>query len=239
MSYCLAFDASAEECSVALGTSSNFSCLTSSEPRSHSLKLLPFAEDLLIQGDCDVDQLDFIACSMGPGSFTGLRIAYGVAQGLAFSLDIPLLGVSSLHALALRGSSRASLGDVIVPVLDARMNEVYWAAYRFGDTGLELLTPQTVVGLERAREAVSSLLRRHSSVTAHLIGPGVELLRISGEHETGPHIESSFLQPNAREVGALALQKWNRGGYEEDAVPDLEYLRNSVSWNKRRRIRQV
>ncbi len=102
-----------------------------------SERLLPWVHELLAEGQLELAQLDGIAFGAGPGSFTGLRLACGVAQGLAWGLDLPVLPVSTLEALALASGKRE-----VWTCLDARMNEVYSAAYRVeGDIPHELMAP--------------------------------------------------------------------------------------------------
>ncbi len=102
-----------------------------------SERLLPWVHELLAEAQLDLAQLDGIAFGAGPGSFTGLRLACGVAQGLAWGLDLPVLPVSTLEALALASGKRE-----VWACLDARMNEVYCAAYRVaGDAALEVMAP--------------------------------------------------------------------------------------------------
>jgi len=131
--------------------------------QTHSQLLLPMCQDLLAEAGLGLAQLDGIAFGAGPGSFTGLRIACAVAQGLAFGADVPVLGVGTLLALA-----EASGAARVIACLDARMGEVYHAAYRreVGDwmteSGPQLCAPQQVrrrsrVGLVRMRERVQSI----------------------------------------------------------------------------------
>jgi tRNA threonylcarbamoyladenosine biosynthesis protein TsaB len=102
-----------------------------------SERLLPWVHELLAEAQLDLAQLAGIAFGAGPGSFTGLRLACGVAQGLAWGLDLPVLPVSTLEALALASGKRE-----VWACLDARMNEVYSAAYRIeGDIPLEVMAP--------------------------------------------------------------------------------------------------
>jgi tRNA threonylcarbamoyladenosine biosynthesis protein TsaB len=109
-------------------------------PNGGSGHVLPWVHELLSEAGVTVAQLDGLAFGAGPGSFTGLRMACGVAQGLAWGLDIPLLSVSTLEALAL-----ASGRDRVWTCLDARMNEAYCAAYSVsGDAVTELLAPVCV-----------------------------------------------------------------------------------------------
>jgi tRNA threonylcarbamoyladenosine biosynthesis protein TsaB len=114
-----ALETSTEWCSVALWRDGEIACVERRAVNRHSELVLPMLESLLK----DFKQLDAVAFGAGPGSFTGLRIACGIAQGLAFARGIPVLGVSTLEALAEEaGAAR------VVACLDARMREVYYAA---------------------------------------------------------------------------------------------------------------
>jgi len=103
-------------------------------PSGGSQWLLPAAQGLLDEAGITMKALDAIAFGAGPGSFTGLRLAAGCAQGLAFGLDLPAIGINTLEALALAGGEAKAYA-----CLDARMNEVYVAAY---DRGVEILAPK-------------------------------------------------------------------------------------------------
>ena len=99
----LALDASTEACSVALQVDDKVFTRYELCPQSHSLQLLPMVDDLLKEAEIELSQLDGLIFGQGPGSFTGVRIGVGVAQGLAFSAQLPVVGVSSL----LKGFQRA------------------------------------------------------------------------------------------------------------------------------------
>ena len=124
----LAFDTSTEACAAALGEGTQWTERSVHAGSRHSELLLPMIGDLLAEGGLALRDLDGIAFGAGPGSFTGLRIACGVAQGLAFGAGLPVLGVASLEAMA--EAARAKHGWTrVVAALDARMREVYLAAY--------------------------------------------------------------------------------------------------------------
>jgi len=128
----LALDTSTEYCSVALWRDGVVDAREVLAGQRHSQLLLPMVDELLERHELTVRGLDGIAFGQGPGSFTGLRIACGVTQGLAFGAGLPVVGVSTLLAMAeATGTGR------VVCCLDARMGEIYHAAYAKGDTGWE------------------------------------------------------------------------------------------------------
>jgi len=125
-----AIETSGDWCSVALWADGEIAAIERRAGQRHAELVLPMLERLLAQAGASLRGLEAVAFGAGPGSFTGLRIACGVAQGLAFARDIPLLGVPSLEAIAEEsGASRA------VVCLDARMHEVYYAALEKGPSG--------------------------------------------------------------------------------------------------------
>lgn len=138
----LAFEASTRRLSVALWCDGALVEKADDVPNGGSERLLPWASELLAEAGTTLTQLDGIAFGAGPGGFTGLRLACGVAQGLAFGLDVPVVPVYSLAALAL------AAGDgKVLACLDARMNEVYVAAYFVsGGTVDEFMAPQVGPG---------------------------------------------------------------------------------------------
>lgn len=124
----LALDTSTEACSCALWIDGEIYNRSQLAPRQHADLILAMADELLKQADLTPIQLDAIAFGRGPGSFTGLRIACGVAQGIAFAADIPVAPISSLAALAQAAYQQTNETN-IVACIDARMNEIYWGCY--------------------------------------------------------------------------------------------------------------
>lgn len=105
-------------------------------PRVHAEQLAPLIRDVLARAEVDHTALDAVAVSMGPGSYTGLRIGVSTAKGLALALDTALIGVPTLEALAASVLPYAQPGDVACALLDARRNEVFAAAYRLNGDDL-------------------------------------------------------------------------------------------------------
>ncbi len=132
----LALDTSTEQASVALSVDGVMHTATETNIRQHAKFLLPMIEELILSANSSYQDLNGIVFGCGPGSFTGLRIACSVAQGLAYALGLPLYPVNSLHAISAEAFEATfayehapGLTPGVLAILDARMHEVYWAYY--------------------------------------------------------------------------------------------------------------
>ncbi|NBB73049.1 MAG: tRNA (adenosine(37)-N6)-threonylcarbamoyltransferase complex dimerization subunit type 1 TsaB [Bacteroidetes bacterium] len=133
----LALETATDVCSAALMRDGKLTAQASlHQPRVHAEQLAPLIRDLLARAEVDRSALDAVAVSMGPGSYTGLRIGVSTAKGLALAGGAALIGVPTLEALAASVQPYAHPGDVACALLDARRDEVYAAAYQFEDDGL-------------------------------------------------------------------------------------------------------
>ena len=131
--------------------------------RGHQERLAPMARDVMARAGLTFDQLDRIAVTVGPGSFTGLRVGIAFAKGLALALDRPAVGVGTLEALA------AETGGLVFPVIDARRGQLYMQAF---ENGRALMAPDALtLGVAAARLAELSQGRGFT-----LVGPGAHLL---------------------------------------------------------------
>ncbi|MGL5290478.1 MAG: tRNA (adenosine(37)-N6)-threonylcarbamoyltransferase complex dimerization subunit type 1 TsaB, partial [Vibrionaceae bacterium] len=134
MTIILAIDTTTENCSVAVRHNGEELACSELAQQSHAAKILPMVDNLLAQAQLSLNQLDVIAFGRGPGSFTGVRIGVSVAQGLAFACDLPLLGISSLAALAQQ--TYRKLGKThVLSAIDARMQEIYAGGYVRAENG--------------------------------------------------------------------------------------------------------
>ncbi|MCB1874879.1 MAG: tRNA (adenosine(37)-N6)-threonylcarbamoyltransferase complex dimerization subunit type 1 TsaB [Chromatiales bacterium] len=143
MNHLLAIETATEACSAALYADERIYSRFQIEPQGHSRLILPMVEAVLQEAGLPREAVKGIAFGRGPGSFTGVRIATGVAQGLAFARNLPVFAVSTLAALA---QEAVALGAKnILAAIDARMGEVYWGAFRVAQDGLvRPVMPETV-----------------------------------------------------------------------------------------------
>jgi len=126
----LAIDAATEACSVAVLSGDRLTEIVEVVGHRHSERVLPMIDTALEKAELSLDDIDFFAFGAGPGSFTGLRIACGVAQGLAYGKRKRVVAVGNLRALAACAFSMTGDGDLLLAAIDARMNEAYCAIYR-------------------------------------------------------------------------------------------------------------
>lgn len=216
----LALDTASENCSAALWIDGALQEALQETARDHASLILGMADRLLADAQLKLGQLDAIAFGRGPGSFTGVRLAAAVTQGLAFAADLPVLPVSNLRALAAQAFAAAPGSGFAVCCADARMGEVYHAVYRSGSQLLgaeQVLAPQNVVWALAADARAIAVGRGFAAYPALLgLAPG------------GWHATQEQLLPRAREVAVLAAEDYKSGL----AVPPAEalpvYLRNNV-----------
>lgn len=131
----LAIDTATEACSVALWNNGEKHALFEICPREHTQRILPMVQQVLAESGVTLNQLDALAFGRGPGSFTGVRIGIGIAQGLAMGAELPMIGVSTLATMA-QGAFRVTGATQVLAAIDARMGEVYWGQYQRQDNGV-------------------------------------------------------------------------------------------------------
>ena len=131
----LALETATDACSVALAAGEDLYSRQSTEPRIHARRVLAMVDECLAEAGQRPADVDLLVFGRGPGSFTGVRIATGVVQGLSLGAGLPVVPVSTLAALA-QGTIRQQGARAVLAALDARMQEVYWGAFRCDDNGL-------------------------------------------------------------------------------------------------------
>ncbi|WP_191602531.1 tRNA (adenosine(37)-N6)-threonylcarbamoyltransferase complex dimerization subunit type 1 TsaB [Marinomonas algicola] len=227
MSVILSVDTSTPACSVALNIDGVVLEDFRMAPRMHNDLILPMVDQILSQAELTLSQVDAIAFGRGPGSFTGLRIAAGVVQGLAYGADLPVIPVSTLEAMAL-DAYRKYKTALWLPALDARMGEIYVAGYRVfeeeGMTSIEALLPESVV----KPDALDDLNDAFNGVGSGWCYKEVLLTKIP----TTPNTIDIDIAPRAACIAELAgkLFAKNRMVPVYEAMPS--YLRDEISWEK-------
>ena len=142
MAYIISIETATEVCSVALSENDNCVCIKEiNEVNNHSKALLPFVDEMLAQSGVSLANIDAVAISEGPGSYTGLRIGVSTAKGLCFALNKPLIAVSTLQSIAY-GAMMLNGGNdcLFCPMIDARRMEVYCAIYDKNFIGIQSVT---------------------------------------------------------------------------------------------------
>jgi tRNA threonylcarbamoyladenosine biosynthesis protein TsaB len=217
----LALDASTEVCAVALGDGVHWTERAEHAGQRHSELLLPMVRTLLDDAGLDLTALDGIAFGAGPGSFTGLRIACGIAQGLALGADLPVLGVVTLEAMAETARIRRGWTRVIA-ALDARMFEVYVAAYEQDGARWRAARDPVVVPPDQAPLPTGSGWTGAGNGFAAYPALRQRLGAALGDCDEG-------IVPTAAAIGALALPRFvaGEGVPARDAAP--LYVRHRVA----------
>lgn len=225
----LAIETSTEACSAALFMNEQVFVQFKHAPRQHTQLALPMLESVLKEGRIALKDVDAIAFGCGPGAFTGLRIAAGIAQGLALSVNIPVVPVSTLAALAqyaVHQSGSHQPGQGIIASLDARMQEVYWGEYQLNAAGLVEL-----IGEEQLGSPETMLASTLGDTQKIAIGSGWDVYASKLFDKTYPdnlQIENGIL-PSAEYIAKLAVPLFEEGKVvtAEDAQP--VYIRNNVA----------
>ncbi|AMO95758.1 tRNA threonylcarbamoyl adenosine modification protein YeaZ [Collimonas fungivorans] len=228
----LAIETSTEVASAALLRDGRVITRESAGVQTHSLAILPMVQDLLAEAGISLAQCDALAFGVGPGSFTGVRTACGIVQGLAFGADLPVLPVVTLAAMAQACRDLNGAGEVLA-VLDARMGEVYWAQYRFAGNAWQVM--------------VEPVLSAPSQVTPLPVQSGVlqacgnGLAAYPEAFAAAPCAAEGLpaVMPNARQVAQLGSIALAQGGGLSAVEAQPLYLRNKVALTTAERAAKV
>lgn len=215
----LALETSTEFCSIALYLDGKMLNKEIHAQHRHSEILLPMIQGLLTEAELTLHQIDGIAFGAGPGSFTGLRIACGVAQGLGYALNLPVVGVSTLEAVAQQVGKQK-----IIVAFDARMHEIYHAAYqKLTNQHWKMISPPMLCSPQHA-----PLLSEHEWIGC---GSGFEVYHkeLSALYRDNIRQIHHALHPQAKEIAQLALSKFTDGSNTDPAQAAPVYLRNKVA----------
>lgn len=216
----LALDSTATAASVAICRNDKaIAAFHLNNGNTHSETLLPMVDAALRVAGLSIDEIDLFACSNGPGSFTGVRIGAATVKGLAFDKNKPVIGVSTLEALA-ENAAPAPAGTLIVPVMNARRGQLYNAIFRAESDALLRVTPDRAIS---AVELEAELLAME--LPFYLVGDGVtEMLRLTSETRPLP-LTALAIDQNAVSVAKCALRHYLAGERGTDAALSPVYLR--------------
>lgn len=216
MARILSIETSTSICSVAIHEQGQLLALAEiKEPGAHAEKLLLLVDEVFEKAGLSFADLDAVAVSQGPGSYTGLRIGVSTAKGIAYALDIPLIGINTLQAMA--ASQNVAHGDYVVAVLDARRKEVY--TQTFGDSQQEL-SPIEAVVLEEG--VFDSILEKGR---VYFVGDGVEKVKEEVKSANALFIADWAISLSAKNMGILAFNKYTCQEWEDLAYFVPNYLK--------------
>jgi tRNA threonylcarbamoyladenosine biosynthesis protein TsaB len=221
----LAVETSTELASVALLVQDRLLVRDTASVQTHSQSLLPMVQSLLAEAGIRLADCDAIAFGAGPGSFTGVRTACGVVQGLAFGAGLPVAPVGTLDAMAEACREKTGAGDVLC-LLDARMGEVYWAQFRHGAGGWQtvvaprLSSPADVAPSGPVQACGNGLAAYADALAGGDFLPGAD----------------AAIMPHAAQVAALARLAVARGDTLDASAAQPVYLRNKVALTTAERL---
>jgi len=226
MTTLLALDTATEACSAALLHQGEVVYRSEVIPREHANLLLPMLQELMRERDITLAQVDALVFGRGPGAFTGVRIATGMVQGLAFASDKPVIGVSNLAALAQR-AWREHQVEHVAAAIDARMDEVYWGVFGLRDGVMQALSDERVCAPE-----LVELPQGAAMETFFGAGTGWQYAQRLAVKPAGCWPQ---MLPEARDLLALGLPRWLAGEVLDAADAQPIYLRDKVATPKAQR----
>ncbi len=192
---------------------------TTNHGRTHSQTLLPMIDEITKTIELDLETLDAVAIAGGPGSYTGLRIGSATAKGLALSLDIPIINVPTMDALAY---NLFSSSYIVCPIMDARRKQVYTGVYKFNGTEMETIKPQCIMLVEDLIEELNSL-----DEPVMFLGDGVKAYNdiIGSQMDVEYHFApASMNRAKASSLASLGRKYLEHGQVETAAEHKPEYL---------------
>lgn len=205
MTTLLAIDTTTQSCSAALLHNGRIGSRFEIAPRQHTELILPMIEALLDESQLKRSDLDAIAFAAGPGSFMGTRLAVGVAQGLAYALQLPVIAVSTLQILAQTAYQTTGVESVLCG-WDARMDEVYWGVYQLDNGLMQPCQPDQLAALDA------------------VIDPGASYARVGNIWG-----DEAVVYPRADALLALAEPRFVAGDVVSALAVEPIYLRNKVT----------
>lgn len=230
MSLILLIETATASCSVALTENHNIIALREINQRNvHAEVITVYINDLFIESGKTINQLDAIAVSSGPGSYTGLRIGVSTAKGLCFALDKPLLAVDTLEAMAYgyktRGDIKTEDDTLLCPMIDARRMEVYTAIFDQAGNAIKPTAAEIIDG-----HSFADLLSSNKII---FFGDGAEKCRETLGLNPNSYIDGDFVN-SAQDIAALADKKLQNKQFEDVAYFEPYYLKDFIAGVKKK-----
>jgi tRNA threonylcarbamoyladenosine biosynthesis protein TsaB len=235
----LALDTATENCSAALLVDGSMRAREVELERGHAERILPMIDDLLSEGGITLHDLDAIAFGRGPGSFTGVRLAATVTQGLAFGADLGVVPISDVQAVAQRALGTDALLTRVLVCNDARMREVYWGCFERGADGLariegeEHVSKPSEVTLPASWPTATAVGRGFAAYGDALraILPTVSLTVAAAPSAPDASAHALLIQllPRATEIALLAVPSVTAGHLVPPEAATPVYLRDNVA----------
>ncbi len=222
MTTLLAIDTATEACSVAILHQGKLYSYYEVIPRLHAQQILPMIKKVMADAGCSLSTIDGLAFGCGPGAFTGVRIATGVIQGLAFALDKPVIAISDLAVLAQRAWREYKVEQVAVAI-DARMNEIYWGCYQLQQQEMCLIGTEQVLAPEHAQLP---------EINKNWFGVGTGW-KYAEQIPAKCEVVNDGLLPDARDLLTLAELAWQRNEMIPAEKVEPVYLRDNVATPKK------
>ena len=222
MTLILLIETATKSCSVALALNGKvIACKEEvNENYSHAEKLNTFIIALFQGRNISLQDLDAITVSKGPGSYTGLRIGVSTAKGLCYTLDKPLISISTLRAMAY-GIAQKESADLYCPMIDARRMEVYNAFYDDKNNEIRAVNADIINADSYQKELASRVL---------FFGDGAEKCKQIIQHSNAKFIDGVY--PSSKSMIALAMQKFEKKEFEDIAYFEPYYLKDFVAGEK-------
>lgn len=229
----LCLETSTKVCSVAIGRNGNIVALQDSDESSysHSENLTAYIEQTCSKANIGLKEIDAVAISKGPGSYTGLRIGISAAKGLCYALNKPLIAVNSLMSMALnvkaQTENKKELNRYFCPMLDARRMEVYCALY---NSTLKEIIPTSAIVIDQT--VIETTLKYYlNNSVIYFFGEGAEKCRPYLEHPNICYVEN--IKASAQHLLPIAEKYYSENKFEDVAYFEPFYLKDFVSTSKK------
>lgn len=224
MNTILVLDTATEACSVALFHQGKTTFLDELSPRTHTQRILPMIDELLVKAGITINEVTALGFGRGPGSFTGVRVGVGIAQGLAMGASLPVVPVSNLVAMAEAVYQQSGKTDVVA-LIDARMNEVYFAQFHRTETAWQAVVSEQVCSPEKAIAQIQLEFNPIVVGTGWSAYPQFSAANL-------PLVVSEITLPSAQFMLPLVIDAVEQGNTQSAMEIEPVYLRNEVTWQK-------